>query len=161
GDELEGWLRDMIRYSSGSSDRPFWLEAYGGRSFTVERVGREPLTVDHLSIGVMGGIQPDRLRNLLLRADDDGLLARFQPIWPDAAPLKWPGDWENEKLFDLAIDQLLTLDLVADKDGKRGPMWLAFAEPARGRMYEFQMTVREWEAKADGLLMSYIGKLPG
>ena len=41
-DELAGWLHGMTRYSNGGSDRPFWLEAYGGRSFTVERMGRRP-----------------------------------------------------------------------------------------------------------------------
>ena len=46
-DELAGWLEGMQRYSGGGSDRPFWLEAYGGRGFTVERMGREPLTIDH------------------------------------------------------------------------------------------------------------------
>ncbi|MGQ5702175.1 DUF3987 domain-containing protein, partial [Sandaracinobacteroides sp. A072] len=85
-DELAGWLEGMQRYSGGGSDRPFWLEAYGGRGFTVERMGREPLTIDRLSIGVLGGIQPDRLKSLLFKSDDDGLLARFLPIWPEPAP---------------------------------------------------------------------------
>ena len=89
-DELAGWLEGMARYSGGGSDRPFWLEAYGGRGFTVERMGREPLTIDRLSIGVVGGIQPDRLNTLLFKSDDDGLLARFLPIWPEPAPLKRP-----------------------------------------------------------------------
>ncbi|MGY6535542.1 MAG: DUF3987 domain-containing protein [Pararhodobacter sp.] len=84
-DELAGWLEGMQRYSGGGSDRPFWLEAFGGRGFTVERMGREPLTIDRLSIGVLGGIQPDRLKSLLFKSDDDGLLARFLPIWPEAA----------------------------------------------------------------------------
>ena len=29
--ELSGWLMGMTRYPGGGSDRPFWLEAYGGR----------------------------------------------------------------------------------------------------------------------------------
>lgn len=44
-DELSGWLENMQRYSGGGSDRPFWLEAYGGRGFSVERMGRPPLTI--------------------------------------------------------------------------------------------------------------------
>jgi hypothetical protein len=89
-DELAGWLEEMQRYAGGGTDRPFWLEAFGGRGFTVERMGREPLTIDRLSIGVLGGIQPDRLKRLLFKSDDDGLLARFLPIWPDPAPLHRP-----------------------------------------------------------------------
>ena len=44
-DELAGWLQSMARYSGGGSDRPFWLEAYGGRSYRVERRGRDPVYV--------------------------------------------------------------------------------------------------------------------
>jgi len=77
----------MTRYAGGGSDRPFWLEAYGGRGHTVERMGRRPVHVDRLAIGVVGSIQPDRLRTLLLNSDDDGLLARFLPLWPDPACL--------------------------------------------------------------------------
>jgi len=36
----------MTRYAGGGSDRPFWLEAYGGRGHTVERMGRPPVQVD-------------------------------------------------------------------------------------------------------------------
>ena len=45
----------MIRYSCGSSDRSFSQEAYGGRGYTVERLGRDPVHIDRLSIGVVGG----------------------------------------------------------------------------------------------------------
>ncbi|MDE3081284.1 MAG: DUF3987 domain-containing protein, partial [Paracoccaceae bacterium] len=71
-DELAGWLTGMNRYSNGGSDRPFYLEAYGGRSFAVERIGRESVYIDRLSLCVLGGIQPDRFQSILLSADDDG-----------------------------------------------------------------------------------------
>ena len=57
-DELAGWLTGMNRYNGGGSDRPFWIEAYGGRGFTVERVTRAPVRIDHLSIGIVGVLQP-------------------------------------------------------------------------------------------------------
>ena len=80
-DELARWLQGMSRYSDGGSDRPFWLEANGGRAYSVERMGRDPVYIDRLAVGVLGGIQPDRLRSLLIKSDDDGLLARFLPVW--------------------------------------------------------------------------------
>jgi hypothetical protein len=50
-DELSGWLGNMNKYSGGG-ERAFWLEAYGGRPYTVERVKRpEPITVDRLTVG--------------------------------------------------------------------------------------------------------------
>ena len=43
GDELASLFLNMSRYSSGS-DREFWLEAWNGGPFTVERMSREPIT---------------------------------------------------------------------------------------------------------------------
>lgn len=160
-DELAGWLEGMARYSGGGSDRPFWLEAFGGRGFTVERMGREPLTIDRLTIGVLGGIQPDRLKSLLFKSDDDGLLARFLPIWPEPAPLRRPQTWADEALMELALERLLTLDLVEDEAGESRPWFIPFTEEARGLMDDFRLAVRGWEAGAEGLMLSFVGKLPG
>ncbi len=160
-DELAGWLEGMQRYAGGGTDRPFWLEAFGGRGFTVERIGREPLTIDRLTIGVLGGIQPDRLKSLLFKADDDGLLARFLPIWPDPAPLKRPEAWADEALMEGALARLLTLDLVTDEAGEVRPWFIPFTDDARGLMDDFRETARGWEAGAEGLLLSLVGKLPG
>ena len=101
----------MTRYSGGSSDRPFWLEAYGGRGYTVERMGREPVYIDHLSVGVVGGIQPDRLRSLLLKTDDDGLLARFLPVFPEPAPIRRPAPFPDEAFLEESIEKLLGLQM--------------------------------------------------
>jgi hypothetical protein len=160
-DELAGWLAGMQRYSGGGTDRPFWLEAFGGRAFTVERMGREPLTVDQLSICVLGGIQPDRLKSLLFKSDDDGLLARFMPIWPDPAPVQRPQAWADESLVEAALARLLTLDLVTDEAGETRPWFVPFTEDAQRLMHEIKVEARGWEAKAEGLMLSFIGKLPG
>lgn len=159
-DELAGWLEGMQRYS-GASDRPFWAEAFGGRGFTVERMGREPVTIERLTIGVLGGIQPDRLMSLMFKADDDGLLARFVPVWPDPAPIRRPRAWADEALIERALGRLLSLDLVAGDDGEARPCFVPFAEDAQALMDDFRLTVREWERRAEGLMLSFLGKLPG
>ena len=160
-DELAGWLQGMERYSGGGTDRPFWLEAYGGRGYTVERQGREPLTIDRLTIAVMGGVQPDRLKTLLLKADDDGLLARFLPIWPEPVPLRRPETWVDEDLMRRIIEKLLTLELMIDEHDQHCPYVVGFTEDARDLMDKLRYEVRNWEAGADGLMLSFIGKLPG
>lgn len=159
-DELAGWLEGMTRYSAGS-DRPFWLEAYGGRGFTVERMGREPLTIDRLTIGVMGGIQPDRLKTLLFKSDDDGLLARFIPIWPNPVPVKRPGRWKDEALMERVLERVLTLNMVKDGRDSMKPIFVPLTDDAKALMENFRLAVKGWEADAEGLLLSFIGKLPG
>ena len=160
-DELAGWLLGMSRYSGGGSDRPFWLEAYGGRGYAVERQTREPLTIDRLSVWVLGGIQPDRLQSLLLKADDDGLLARLLPIWPDPAPVRRPQSVPDDAFIDAAIGRLLSLDMPTDETGAPRPWFVPLDEQARGLMDAFRQEVRRWESEAEGLLLSFVGKMPG
>ncbi|MGB4952252.1 MAG: DUF3987 domain-containing protein [Rhizobiaceae bacterium] len=160
-DELAGWLEGMQRYSAGGNDRPFWLEAFGGRAYTVERIGREPLTIERLAIGVLGGIQPDRLKSLLFRSDDDGLLARLLPFWPEPAPLRRPQVWTDMALMEKILSRLLTLDLVTNEVGEYRPLFVPFTDDACVLMDEFREAVRSWEAATDGLMLSFLGKLPG
>jgi hypothetical protein len=160
-DELAGWLSNMERYSGGGSDRAFWLESYGGRPWTVERMGRDPVHVPRLALGVLGGIQPDRLASLLMKgADDDGLLARLMPIWPDPAPIARPRAGVDDAFAEVAFERLLSLDMVQD-DGDTRPVIVAFDPAAQDMLHEWRTQCRAWEGEAEGLLLSYIGKLPG
>lgn len=160
-DELAGWLGNMERYSGGGSDRGFWLEAYGGRSWTVERMGRPPVYVPRMALGVLGGIQPDRLTTMLIKGvDDDGLLARLMPIWPDPAPITRPRVGVNDAFAEVAFERLLSLAMVQD-DGDTRPVIVAFDPAAQDMLHEWRTQCRAWEGEAEGLLLSYIGKLPG
>ncbi|WP_226550777.1 DUF3987 domain-containing protein [Celeribacter naphthalenivorans] len=160
-DELAGWLQGMTRYSGGGSDRPFWLEAYGGRAYSVERMGREPVHIDRLSIAVTGGIQPDRLKSLLLRSDDDGLLARFIPIWPDPVPLRRPRAQAGAERCAIALRRLYGLSMYRDENDRERPWVMPFSDPARDVLDAFRLSVRAWERDAEGLLLSFIGKMSG
>lgn len=160
-DELAGWLQGMSRYSGGGSDRPFWLEAYGGRAYSVERMGRDPVYIDRLTLGVLGGIQPDRLRSLLIKSDDDGLLARLMPVWPHPAPVKRPEAFHDETFIENAVARLLALQMPADEQGERRPWFVPFTNEARDLLDGFRQAVRGWEVDTEGLMLSFIGKLPG
>ena len=74
-DELAGWLTGMNNYNDAG--RSFWIEAYGGRSYRVERQKNpDPIIVTRLAVAVYGGTQPEKLAGLLHSADD-GLFARI------------------------------------------------------------------------------------
>lgn len=76
-DELAGWIDGMAAYNPGG--RQFWVEAYGGRPYRVERVKHpEPIDIPRLAVAVYGTTQPDKLA-LLMRGADDGLLASCGP----------------------------------------------------------------------------------
>jgi hypothetical protein len=78
-DELAGWLNNMDRYNKGS-DRPFWLQALEGGYYSADRISAKiKRDIEMLSIGVCGGIQPDKLKDMPgLTAD--GLFQRFIPV---------------------------------------------------------------------------------
>ena len=79
-DELAALFMNMSRYSGGQDDE-FWLELWNGEPHAVERMGRT-LSVDHLLIGVVGGMQPDKLV-ASFEGDHDGKYARVLFAWPD------------------------------------------------------------------------------
>jgi hypothetical protein len=83
-DELARLFLNMRRYSSGQ-DNEFWLEAWNGKHFIVERQGRPPVVLDYLLVGVTGGFQPDKLARAF-EGDDDGMYARFCFAWPKEPP---------------------------------------------------------------------------
>lgn len=82
-DELSGWFGSMDRYNSGkgsSADRSFWLQAFNGGEFVVNRVARGAGIIRNLSVSMVGGIQPEPMRKVAADAADDGLLQRMFPI---------------------------------------------------------------------------------
>ena len=161
-DELAGWLQGMTRYAGGSTDRPFWLEAYGGRSYPVERMGRDPVHIERLSIGATGGIQPDRLKSLLMKSgDDDGLLARFLPIWPDPAPLRRPRDMADDGFLMAVLRRLVGLRMYTDEKDVTRPWMIRLNAPAQGRLDTLRSELRALECGSEGLILSYIGKMNG
>ena len=82
-DELSGWFGAMDKYSPGkgaAADRAFWLRAFNGGTYSVNRVSRGAVLLPNLSINLLGGIQPEPLLKLANDAVDDGLIQRFLPV---------------------------------------------------------------------------------
>ena len=82
-DEVAGWIGALERYRGGnkgaSADRAFWLQAWNGGHYTVDRIVRKSTFIENLSASVIGGIQPTRLTEIH-GLTSDGLLQRFAPV---------------------------------------------------------------------------------
>jgi hypothetical protein len=165
-DELSGWIGSMDRYGAGQGgDRAFWLEAYGGRPFVVDRVKEaRPVRIPHLAIGITGGVQPDRLP-LLLGGADDGQAARFIYAWPERIQPARPAAHANHKAAFRCLRRLRDLPMgkrdekVADSEPV--PKVLPFAETAAETIQEWRVQVAAMEEGVEGLFCSWLGKLPG
>ena len=51
--------------------------------------------------------------------------------------------------------------MPANEDGTLRPWYVPFSEDAATLFQDYRETVRGWEAGAEGLLLSFTGKLPG
>ena len=91
------------------------------QSFSVERVGRPPVHVPNLAAGISGGIQPDRLQSLLLKCDDDGLLARFLACFPDREAPKRPLGTFDDAELKKTLRPLYGLKHHVDENGEERP----------------------------------------
>lgn len=159
-DELAGWLTSMDRYSNGAGgDRAFWLQAYGGRAWTPDRVkdGDDEIHIPHLLWSILGTIQPDRVASLLMAGDDDGLAARFIFCWPaPLAPRRPDRVADNEAAFQ----RFLRLRMMPWPELPE-PRVLPFSPAAAAVIQEWRCEVATLEAEAAGLMLSWLGKLPG
>jgi len=95
-DELTGLLYTLDK-EGHEGDRAFYLEAWDGKGgFTYDRIGRGTLHIKHVTLSILGGIQPGPLMKYLRSTlsggqGDDGLLQRFQLfVYPDVSK-----DWRN------------------------------------------------------------------
>lgn len=159
-DELAGWLLNMSRYSNGN-DRPFWLEAWTGGSYQVDRRNRaEPVLLDHLSSAVFGTIQPDRLGDLL-SGPDDGLISRFFWAVPDPVPFARPAMSADIAAAAKALRRLAELCMPEDADGRPRPLYIPLAADAVELIEQFALEIQERETEAHGLFKSALGKARG
>jgi hypothetical protein len=158
-DELAGWIAGMDRFSNGAgSDRAFWLQAYGARPWTPDRVkdGDNEVSVPHLTWSIIGTIQPDRLASLLLSGDDDGMAARFLYTWPAPQRPRRPRAGLVVERITERLGRLRALPWTPPE-----PVLLPFAPAAQEGLQGWREEVADMEAGAAGLFLSWLGKLPG
>jgi hypothetical protein len=88
-DELVGLLRSWDKQGR-EQDRSFYLEAWNGQgSFPLDRITRGHVICDNMCVSILGGTQPDKVRNYLYQAriENDGMMQRFQLLtYPDVQP---------------------------------------------------------------------------
>ena len=156
-DELAALFMNMSRYSGGQDDE-FWLESWNGEPYTVEPMGRM-LSVDHLLIGVVGGMQPDKLV-ASFEGDHDGKYARMLFAWPDEPG--WLGLNNDATEIDTDIFNIISRILTLaefTREGRLIPHFISldaeatkefaqFAQFAHQEKNAFEGREREWFAKA-------------
>jgi hypothetical protein len=166
-DELSAMFMNMSRYSGGQ-DNEFWLESWNGNSYNVERIGRT-VHLDHLLIGVVGGLQPDKLAKSF-EGPADGMYARLLFSWPSEPAYRALNDEALEVDPDI-LNALKRLDDLAEfADGGLVRHSIGLSERALGEFEQFRQFVhlekeaiegrdREWLAKGPAHVLRLAGTL--
>ena len=148
----------MERYGGGahggSSDRGFWLKAYDGGPYGVDRIGRGEIYIPNLSSTLLGGIQPARMAELH-GLTSDGLLQRFTPTMMRRATV--PRDIENST--DVAKFNALVAALIRAPHRR-----MHLSNDALASMEELRTRLFKLEQASAGLsdgFQGFVGKLSG
>jgi hypothetical protein len=159
-DELAGFLLGTNVYND--SGRQFWLEAYGGRPYRVERQKHpEPIIIERLAVAVTGGTQPERLAEMFREADD-GLLARVAWAWPEPKVFRLSRAAPNVQFATDALDRLRVLELSpATEDKPARPIYVPLDESVGDMIEAFGQDMQEAQQSTGGLLRSAYGKARG
>lgn len=159
-DELSGWLGNFDRYSGKDGERGFWIECFGARSFTVDRVKhKKPIHIANLHISILGGIQPDPLSKLL-HEKDDGLAARFLYLWPSPLPPKRPNQAVQTPAILNVFRRLLQLPMN-ENGGKFEPKIISISNEGIQLLDTWRKQHYQESQHVTGVLESHYGKLPG
>jgi hypothetical protein len=165
-DELSGWIGSFDRYGGEGSDHAFFLECWNGGSHTVDRVKKsgQPVEVAHASLAILGGIQPDKLRETFSGADD-GFAARFLYIWPTPAPfipldtLKSHDGTDRTYFLLTAFRRLHNLKMEQWPDGSSKPRIIPLQST---RLFdEIRREAMDKARSMHGLAAGWYGKTPG
>lgn len=164
-DELSGWFGGIEKYSGGkgsAKDRSFWLRAFGGGVYNVNRVSRKPFQIENLSISILGGIQPDAIRRIMSDATDDGLIQRFFPV------VLRPAKIERDDLPNDAIHEYDTLvermHVMKPPSNYFGPTDLTFDDEAQALRMELMVKHHSMVQSMETVnrkMSSHLGKYDG
>lgn len=164
-DELSGWFGGIEKYSGGkgsAKDRSFWLTAFGGGQYAVNRVGRGSFLIDNLSVTILGGVQPDPIRRIVADASDDGLIQRFFPIVLRPAQLGKDEEVGSATFdFDSLVERLHALQAPESILGK---LPLQFSDDARAIREQLEAKHHRQVTATEGFnkkLAAHIGKFDG
>lgn len=157
-DELLAWVLSFDAYRAGKGgDKQDMLSLWAGEPLKIDRKSAAPIWSPRPTVGIVGGIQPDRLSELQQEAGQDGFLDRFLWAYPDTKPMAWT-DAEIDPAAEEAVVTLFRR-LRADPGGGEGrPVRLSAG--ARAAFVAWHDENAAMQAGAAGLVRGTFAKLP-
>ena len=154
-DEISRLFLNMSRYNAGQ-DNEFWLECWDGKPYHQQRVGRTPIDLDHLLVGVVGGLQPDKLAQCFKGAAD-GMYTRILFSWPEPPPYR-PLRTDIEPTEPLIVKAFDRLAFLPARPYQERPIPLS--EKARKKFEQLRFKVIRDADAFDGREREWWCKMP-
>jgi hypothetical protein len=159
-DELAGLIGNWGKYG-GDGDAAFYLRAFSGHFGKVDRVTSGRLSATRAYLSILGGIQPDRLQELILSRVNDGLVSRFLVVWPNPTLANfWPTPFDESKL-DHIFGRLVALQPKTDASGKTAPKRIPFTGEAQGTFATWYIDQSNRAIDEAGFIAEFLGKSRG
>jgi hypothetical protein len=158
-DELAGLFANMGRYSAGD-DRTFWLEAWNGNPYTIERMGRDPIALDRLLVSLTGGFQPDKIARAF-GGDADGFSSRVCFVWPAEAGYR-PLSHDVAEVEPEAVNAFMRLAALGELDAEGVMMRrdIRLSIDAGADFEHFRQFLHEQKGSLDGVELEWWAKGP-
>jgi hypothetical protein len=175
-DEASEFFQLAARYSAtGKGNLGIYVDGFDGKRHVSDRVGREPLVIEHVTLTVCLLGQPIVLEDLGRdrQANGRGLLARFlwslpgskvgwRPIHRQSVPEQVLEAWEK-LIIDLASQAEAAIEpIVLRLSAQAKHLWDAWREelePRLRRELGDLSTIVEWAAKLPGQTLRLAGNL--
>ena len=166
-DELSGWFGSMDKYTAGRGvrkDRGFWLQSWNGGEYVCDRVSRGTCYVENLSVSLLGGIQPEPLREIIDETVDDELIQRLVTIL--LRPATAGKDEERPdatRKFEQLVERLAGKQQFNDDIRETEPLVIKFtpaAQAVRRRLERRHLDLMACEA-VHPKLAAHLGKYDG
>jgi hypothetical protein len=159
-DELGGWLKGFNQYKGGKgSDTQTWTEVHQGKPCIIDRKGAGTLSIPRAAVSIVGGVQPELLREALSGEHlYDGLASRVLFVVPPEEPKQWNEETvsaETREGWNCLLDKLL--ELKTNDNGT--PKDLPLTAKAKAAWVRYYNEHAEREDEEEGSLRSAMSKL--
>jgi hypothetical protein len=157
-DELLGLIRSCDAYRSGrGADRQGWLTLWSGGPIKVDRKSAPTIYVAHPAVSVLGGTQPEMLREFRNpNGGRDGLTERFLWIYPDTTP----AFWTTETVSQQTIREVTACFLAQRRASSASTTYVDLAPSAVSVWIDWYNANQMHVAQLDGLEAGFVSKLP-
>ncbi|MDP8922198.1 MAG: DUF3987 domain-containing protein [Chloroflexota bacterium] len=157
-DELTSWVHGMNAYRGGKGgDRQAFLSQWAGSPLKIDRKGQETVFVPRPCIGVVGGVQPDLLKDL---ADGggrrDGFVERI--LW-ETSPCGFPR-WTEDTVPESLRAELVELFRQLRQSTADRPVRLSERARARYVRWYDDNGASTIGSAATGVAVGIVSKLP-